>query len=136
MVVILCIDNQNGVMFGGRRQSRDRLLIEDIQSLCGEKPLLMNEYSSRLFLQYGFQPQTIAPDFLSLADLGDYCFVEGNNLLPYSDKLEKIILYRWNRVYPADLYFDPALLDGWTLKETKEFPGSSHKIITREVYEQ
>ena len=136
MIVILCTDSQNGLMFGGRRQSRDRLRLEDIQSLCGEKPLLMNEYSSRLFLSYGIHPQRIAPDFLALANSGDYCFVEGNSLLPFYDKLEKIILYRWNRVYPADLSLEPGLLDGWTLKETKEFPGSSHKIITREVYER
>lgn len=136
MIVILCTDSQNGLMFGGRRQSRDRLLLEDIQLLCGEKPLLMNEYSSRLFLSYGFHPQRIAADFLDLANSGDYCFVEGNSLLPFCSKLEKIILYRWNRVYPADLYLEPGLLEGWTLKETKEFPGSSHNMITREVYER
>lgn len=134
MIAVLCIDDRNGLMFGKRRQSRDRHLLEDVQSLCGEGRLLMNEYSSRLFLQYGFPCPTAMPDFLDQAESGDICFVEGDSLLPFWDRLEKLILYRWNRVYPADLYFDPAILHDWTLSETKEFPGTSHKIITREVY--
>lgn len=46
-------------------------------------------------------------------------------------------LFRWNRVYPADQYFDRSLLTcGWTLRETEEFPGFSHAKITKEVYKK
>lgn len=136
MIAILCLDSQNGLMFGGRRQSRDRLLLEDIRQFCEGKALLMNEYSNRLFLQYGFQYQRVLPDFLSQAGPGDICFIEGNNLVTLMDSLEKLVLYCWNRVYPADLYFDPSLLNGWHLLEQKEFPGSSHERLTRKVYER
>lgn len=136
MIAILCLDSQNGLMFGGRRQSRDRLLLEDIRQFCEGKTLLMSEYSNRLFLQYGFVKQTVNPHFLSQAGPGDICFIEGNDLLSIVDRLEKLVLYCWNRVYPADLYFDPSLLEGWRLLERKDFPGSSHELLTRKVYER
>lgn len=136
MIAILCLDSRNGLMFGGRRQSRDRLLLEDMEQFCEGKTVLMNEYSSRLFLQYGFSNQTVLPDFLAQAGPGDICFIEGNDVLPFWEKIEKLVLYCWNRVYPADLYFDPAVLEGWRLTEKKDFPGSSHEILTRKVYER
>ncbi|MFR4122966.1 MAG: hypothetical protein ACLT0W_12285 [Clostridium sp.] len=46
-----------------------------------------------------------------------------------------MILYKWNRVYPADQYFAMDL-SGWKLVETVEFPGSSHEKITEERYER
>jgi len=45
---------------------------------------------------------------------------------------EGLILYRWNRTYPADLYFTLSL-EGWTLERREEFAGSSHEKITKEV---
>ena len=51
------------------------------------------------------------------------------------DRVEKIILYKWNRHYHADHYFDISLLDGWVLNDIVDFKGSSHEKITREVYQ-
>ena len=48
-------------------------------------------------------------------------------------EIEKVILYHWNRDYPADVYF-PVDLSVWKCVETKEFAGSSHEKITRERY--
>ena len=87
-------------------------------------------------IQYGFSNQTVLPDFLAQAGPGDICFIEGNDVLPFWEKVEKLILYCWNRIYPADLYFDPAVLEGWRLTEKKDFPGFSHEILTRKVYER
>ena len=39
----------------------------------------------------------------------------------YREQLEEITLFRWNRRYPADLYFDPALLDGFSLPRRRSF---------------
>ena len=47
-------------------------------------------------------------------------------------KAERIVLYRWNRAYPADVKF--TMPKGFTLKESREFAGSSHEKITREEY--
>ena len=52
---------------------------------------------------------------------------------PAEERVERVVLYRWDRAYPADLYWDLSL-EGWTLARREEFPGSSHEIITKEVY--
>ena len=49
MNVILCVDDNNGMMFNHRRQSRDCVIIEHIINLVGENKLWMNSYSSKLF---------------------------------------------------------------------------------------
>ena len=56
-------------------------------------------------------------------------------LLPWLDRLEGLVLYRWNRRYPADAWLDvrPGP-PGWTLARREEFSGHSHERITKEVY--
>ena len=68
----------------------------------------------------------------SAATPGDYCFVENTPLPQNLDEVEELILYRWNRLYPSDVYFT---LDtsAFTLQETTEFVGSSHEKITKEI---
>ena len=53
MNVILCADDRDGLMFGGRRQSRDRAVIEDIGDLTQGCRFLMNRYSDKMFGKYG-----------------------------------------------------------------------------------
>ena len=61
--------------------------------------------------------------------------VEKENPGTVEEKIEKIILYRWNRVYPADVHF-PIDFSGWKLVQAEEFAGSSHEKITEEIYER
>lgn len=51
MKIIVCVDNQNGMMFNHRRQSQDRVLRKRILELTGGKKLWMNAYSQKQFLQ-------------------------------------------------------------------------------------
>lgn len=67
---------------------------------------------------------------------GEYCFVENACLTSYENEIEKIILFKWNRRYPADKFFDIDLSKGWKLISVNEFAGSSHEKITMEVYEK
>lgn len=133
MIIIACIDDNNGMMFNHRRQSQDRVLRADLLALAAGKPLRMNAYSHKQFAGVAEGGLLIDEDFLSLAQEGDFCFVEDISPLSHLSHIEQIILYRWNRVYPADLYFDLPV-DTWTLVQTQEFPGSSHEKITKEVY--
>ena len=59
----------------------------------------------------------------------------GKDMFPIRQILIQVVLYKWNRVYPADQYFAMDL-SGWKLVETVEFPGSSHEKITEERYER
>ena len=133
MNVMVCLDDRCGMAFHHRRQSRDRFVVNDLISQCGERRLLIEPYSTPLF--EGFDKETVADsDFLSNARLSDYCFVERQGIRPVLSKIKQIIVYRWNRVYPADLYFDIDLSKGWKRILVTDFAGYSHKKITTEIY--
>ena len=126
MKLIVCLDDKNGMMFNKRRQSRDRVLIENVLELCKGGKLYTNEYSSKLF------PEKSVEVFDSIENVGnEYCFAE--NFTVNEENIEEIIVYKWNRLYPADTYFNIDLA-GWNLTETVDFEGSSHEKITREIY--
>lgn len=123
MKLIVCLDDNNGMMFNNRRQSRDRVLIENVLELCKGEKLYTNEYSSKLF------PENTV-EICGNAENG-FCFAE--NFTIDEEKIDELIIYKWNRVYPADAYFTISL-ENWNLIETVDFEGSSHEKITREIY--
>ena len=130
MNLIVCLDNGGGMAFCSRRQSRDSVLCRNIIGLTNGKTLFVSPYTAGLF-ENGF---TADSNFLKTAGKGDFCFTELDNPAPFADKIENIIVYRWNRDYPADLYFPQSLLKSRKLLEKTDFAGSSHEKITREVY--
>ena len=132
MTIALCIDDKNGMMFNRRRQSRDSALISDLVELCKDKRIIVNEYSLPLFRDY---PQSVItdPDPLGNAGEDDVCFIENISPDEYLSQIDCVILYRWNRHYPSDKKFTMSL-SGFTLQSQKEFIGTSHDTITREVY--
>ena len=135
MIAVVCIDDQYGMRFNGRRQSRDRILIEDLMQMVGtDKKLWIAPCSASLFKNY--EDRLCADeDFLTKAEDGVYCFVEDRGIEAYRENLEGIVLYRWNRDYPADLRLDLRPdLEGWNLCAVTEFAGSSHEKITKEEY--
>ena len=92
----------------------------------------MHPYSAPLFAG-----SEICADeaFLERAGEGEVCFVENNSLRGMEKKAETVILYRWNRTYPADFYLDtPPEECGLVLSESREFEGSSHEKITEEIW--
>ena len=137
MKVIVCVDDNNGMMFNNRRQSRDRNIIDDIvQNVVGGN-LLMAPYSETLFKNSNIKAFFLAEDILDEAAPEDYCFIDNKSLLPYSYRIDELIIYRWNRKYPADMYLDidPAKLS-LKLVSATEFVGSSHEKITKELYKK
>ena len=133
MVLVVCVDDRYGMLFNGRRQNSDRAVTKKIMELSAGNKLYMNRYSSGLF------PENISicinDDFLTKAAMGDYCFVENIDVSPYISNAEKIVIFRWNRRYPADLHFPKQVLDGgWKVEYSLDFTGSSHERITMEVY--
>lgn len=131
MRVALCLDDRQGMMFNHRRQSRDRVLIADLLAdLQGR--LLIKPYSAPLFNADDTRI-TLCESPMELAGKGDLCFIEDEGIAPYLSKISEIVIYRWNRHYPADLYFDYDM-SGYTLVRSDEFVGSSHERITKEVW--
>ena len=126
MRVALCVDHRNGFTFQGRRLSRDRAQQEDLLSLCSGEPLRITPYSAPLFSWAGdrVQVEGALPD-------GPLCFLEDG--LPPLEQVEELILYCWNRDYPADVHLNWDL-SAFTVADRRDFPGTSHKTITRTIY--
>jgi ABC-type transport system involved in cytochrome bd biosynthesis fused ATPase/permease subunit len=78
-----------GTMFNNRRQSRDRILCEKVVSLVGDGRLFISEYSRELFENFDIS-LVCGQSCLFKAEKGDFCFVEGESLLPYEEKIESI----------------------------------------------
>ena len=137
MRIIVAVDDGGGLMFNRRRQSQDRVLRERILRLSDGARLWMNAYTRKQFADAETAAGRIQvdEDFLEKAADGDYCFVENAPVLPALGRVERVVLFRWNRAYPSDMKFDVDLsAPPWKLTETDEFPGSSHEKITEEVY--
>lgn len=135
MILIVCLDDKNGMAFNRRRQSQDALARERILSLTGGAPLWMNAYSAR---QFGDAPNIRVDEaFLEKAGAGEYAFAEFPPLVPIAKEVERIYVIRWNRAYPADAKLDIPLKEGlWNLAESEDFPGSSHEKLTLEIYQR
>ncbi|MCR4943962.1 MAG: ribonuclease Z [Clostridium sp.] len=135
MIVIVCLDNNNGMMFNNRRQSQDRILREHILNLTKGSKLYMNSYSYKQFSNDAASQNIIVDEnFLFKASKEDYCFVENMPLAEHIESIEKIIVYKWNRDYPSDFTLDITIDNEWKLTQTEEFKGSSHDKITEEIY--
>lgn len=132
MIIFACVDEKNGMMFNRRRQSSDREVIQDILSTCGEKKIRMNSYSEKLF-EAEKERILVSEHFLEETGQGEYCFVENQRTASYEDGIEEVILYRWNRRYPGDFFFDLDL-GGWEMVSSADFEGYSHEKITKETY--
>lgn len=131
MRIFACVDERMGMLFNHRRQSRDREVITDILNSLGPRErLTVSSYSAKLFPADAYIQ--IIDDAASGDTDGSY-FLEDPDLAPPADAVDSIQLYHWNRTYPYDKVF-PYDLAGWTLQETREFSGTSHEKITKEVY--
>lgn len=131
MHLILCLDDKNGMLFNRRRQSRDAVLCERVLALAADSTLWIGDYSQPLFPT---DRVFCAEDYLTRAAKGDYCFAETPDFLHADCVIESVTVYRWNRIYPADVRLDPTFLAGRTCVRTEEFAGKSHERITEEVY--
>ena len=131
----MCIDDNGGMLFNKRRQSRDLSVIKKISAISENGVLRMNEYSKVLFSDSGINNITVSRAFLDEASGGEWCFVETEKLKAYASEIEKIIVFRWNRIYPSDFVLDISL-DKFNLVSSEDFPGNSHEKITMEVYVQ
>ena len=127
MTIYVCLDDRNGMLFNKRRQSRDIKVLEDIRKSADV--LTIDPFSEKLIREAEI-PYVMAQEVLPEEA---HFFLEcrkASELLPAA---EKVIIYRWNRHYPADFRFDGDL-SSFTREATEEFPGKSHERITKEVY--
>ncbi len=136
MTVIVCIDEQLGLSFRGKRQSRDRVLTRDAVKLAGERRILAANYSRILFDEAEIDTEkegiVFTDDPLGTAKDSDVAFVECDLDIREAARADELIVYSWNRHYPSDKKLDTAKLGKlFTLSDTFEFVGNSHDNLTR-----
>ncbi len=139
MKLIVCLDERKGMTFNHRRQSRDRVLIENLLCTVGNGKLWISPYSLPLFdgAEEKGAEVLASDDFLKKAGEGEWCFVEDRSCAPFLAKIESVTVYWWNRHYPSDLSFDIDLSgEGFDVCYREEFAGSSHELITKEIFER
>ena len=123
-----------GCFFNHRRLSRDRRVCEKILDYSNEKELWMNAYSRKLFTDLtDINSIQVDEEFLDKSQ--SICFVENQDITPYLPKIDTLVLFQWNRDYPADFFFTVDLSQ-WNLISTEDFEGTSHEKITMEVYKK
>jgi hypothetical protein len=126
--LIMCVSKNGGISFNNRRQSRDEEVGKDIIALTGGK-IFASEYTAKLF--DGIGKVEICDDCKTLSD--QYYFAEKKMPQVDDKSVSEVVLYHWNREYPADNFFDMDL-KGFRLKETVEFSGKSHECVRREIW--
>lgn len=137
MNIIICLDDKNGTMFNHRRQSMDCVVRNKVRSITQDQTVWMNAYSAKQFLN-DHSPIShlhVAEDYLNQAEENDYCFVEGAELKDYENRIKKLYIIYWNRVYPADRHFDLDL-DNYIIENSEDFVGNSHEKITLTIYKR
>ncbi len=137
MNMIVCIDDEGGILFNHRRVSKDRLLMQWIAEHVRGNPIWASPYSKELFAGCEPTPKLmLAEDYLKKGaeEKEAYCFVEDDGMKPFLAKTKRILLCKWNRRYPSDVKFPLDSLKNFTLKNTWEFPGSSHEKIRVEEW--
>lgn len=136
MNVIACLDDAGGMMFNRRRQSRDRLLLADLKAMTVGTRLWVSPYSEKLLTEQEISV-CVADDFLTRAGKDDWCFVEDRGAASVADRICCLVIYRWNRLYPGDLFWDiKPEENGFRLVEQTEFAGYSHENITKEIWKR
>lgn len=136
MILIAIVDERDGMAFNCRRQSRDTALIDTIVERVGTAPIWMDKYSAKLFGEHFYRVH-LDENCLASCRENEYCLTEVKSPSSHIERIEKVVLYRWHRTYPADvqLGFSP-IEAGFKLVCKREFAGSSHEIIDEEVYER
>lgn len=132
MTIFICLDDNNGMLFNNRRQSKDLAVIEDMLAFAGEEKIHMSAYSAKLF--EGMEERIAVEEDLAGSLGARFCFVEDMPLAPWEDNIITLVIYCWNRVYPADVHLDIDPEAGFVLAESRDFPGNSHEKITRKIY--
>ena len=137
MKVIVCVDKEYGMMFNNRRQSRDREVIHDIIHNI-EGVLWIGEYSKELFVDFleckdNSIEIRVDDDMLNKAKDEEWCFIEDILLTGYEDYVSEVIMYNWNKLYPADRYMDIDM-QSYNMIDSKAIKGFSHDVILKNVY--
>ena len=132
MKLIVCLDDRGGMLFNKRRVSSDRVVTEKVKELCREQKLFVTPYTYKLFAA---EENVICTEEPFSAAIDHWYFAEDRDVSCLLPLVEQVVIFYWNRTYPADLYFPvEKVRNDWKRICSEEFCGHSHQRITMEVY--
>lgn len=131
MDLIVCLDDDDGMKFNHRRQSRDQKVINDILNNLEGQKLYSDEESRILFPKNRLDIVYVS----DLTDIEGYFFAESTSNIPEEKNIDNLIIYKWNRRYPSDEKF-PIPYHEWKMISSVEFVGKLHEKITKEIYKR
>ena len=136
MHIIAIVDDSYGMLFNYRRVSRDRYVNEKIIEILAGKKLWLNSFSAEAFEDSNIKLQ-IDDEVLKNAGECEYVFIEDIQIKKFHDKVESIIIFKWNRRYPSDFKLDYIPGENGMVCVSKiDFAGYSHDKITMEVWKR
>lgn len=138
MNLIVCLDDRGGMAFNHRRQSRDKKQRMHMLKMLAGKSLLISSYTAKLMeaevRQFPDIELTVSDNCLEEAGENDYVFTEREDVSACMERVDQLLVYRWNRLYPSDVCFPRnAWADFHKISETS-IVGNSHDRIDFEVY--
>ena len=131
MILIVCISKKMGLTFNNRRVSRDKAVIQDIVKHANGQKVHASPYSKVLFDDISENIE-ISTNYLRNANDGEFVFFEQGSVQSIIPKVDTIIVYNWNRDYPADETF--TIPSGFYKVSEEHLTGNSHDIIIKTIY--
>ena len=126
MNVIVCLSNDNGLLFNDRRVSKDINIFNDIFKYTNT--LYVDKFSMDMIDYYNLNDKVKVFN-INDVEKGAYYF---NEVFTNINNVEKLIVYSFNRSYPHDLDFN--INDNLILDNEEDLIGNSHDVITKRVY--
>lgn len=138
MTVFICADNKMGVLFQGKRQSKDRILRKRILDIVeqNKSKLVITKYSYEQFKADRRDELLDVRNELDFSETNSFVFIEDEksfNSLPW-EKIDELVLCCWERDYPADIYLHKSENVTCILNKKETLSGSSHEM-TLEFYD-
>ena len=135
LTVAVTVDDKMGIAFNKRRQSRDKLLIEDLCKYT-DGDIYVTSYSAALFEDFNDRIKIVVDPIRQCPD-GGLCFLELTDIAEHIDNITQLIIYRWNKVYPSDKKLGINITESkLKLISSCDFIGKSHDKITKEIYQK
>lgn len=128
-IIALCVDKDNGRLFCGQRTSCDKEVRRRLLDMC--EKLYLDSYSARQFSEDNCKEKLVIVD--SPASVSDgFVFIEKEDI---PDDADQIIVFNWNRKYPADKWLDFSF-SGWHKTKKEDFEGYSHPKVTMHIWKR
>ena len=135
MKVVLCTDERGGLLFAGRRQSADQVVLEKMADEANEKhsTLWVSAYSKELFTKIDAPIQVLSEK--SAFEKDDIVFIEEIDPQPFIDQAHTVLLYNWGKTYPATTFLKADLQAFQQVKE-EEFVGDPHEEMFVQLWKR